>query len=315
MKGKEITKQKILNASSIDVMMKEAQVFLKSGLMPQGINKPEQIVVIAEVAKTLDIPAIHALNSINVIKGKPCMSAELMRALIFRVYKDATFSIKENTDKKCVIEAARPGGKPQDFTFTIEMAKRANLLEKTSWKQYPEAMLLARCTSLVARTLFPDVLLGIVYTPEELGAEVQVKEDGEVTTKELPPVEQPPDPEQIKHDEKLTKLQEQIRKKILASPLLSDFEKWMIATEMEKYTIEICNKCLERYSDKNDDMKTRLTFHRQDKKNGTDTLAKYRIGTDNKLKEAYKLCWESYQKNLKEKEAGGKDEGTKEPKD
>lgn len=312
MKEKEIATQKNLNASSIDVMMKEAQVFLKSGLMPQGINKPEQIVVIAEVAKSLDIPAIHALNSINVIKGKPCMSAELMRALIFRAYKDATFSIKENTDKKCVIEAARPGGKTQDFTFTIEMAKRANLTEKMSWKQYPEAMLLARCTSLVARTLFPDVLMGIVYTAEELGADVQVQEDGKVTTEELPPPEKPKTPKQIKYDEQLAKLQKQIRETLLTSPLLGNFEKWMIITEIEKYTLEICKKCLERYNDKSDDMKTRLTFHKQDKKNGTNALAKYLLGTENKLREAYELCWKSYQKDLKDKEAGGKDEGAKE---
>ena len=118
MKGKEIAKQSALDVSNLDMMMKEAQVFLKSGLMPKGINKPEQIVVIAEVAKTLDIPAMHAVNSIHVINGKPCMSAELMRALIFRTYKDATFNIKENTDRKCVISAARPKGKPQDFTFS-----------------------------------------------------------------------------------------------------------------------------------------------------------------------------------------------------
>lgn len=121
------------------------------------------------------------------------------------------------------------------------------------------------------------------------------------------------DPKQEKYAAQLANLKNDIHKKILTSPLLSDFEKWMIATEIENYTVELCKKCLERYSDKNDDMKTRLTFHRQDKKNGTDTLAKYLIGTDNKLKEAYELCWESYQKDLKEKEAGGKDEDAKEP--
>jgi len=310
MKEKQIAKQSALDAANLDTLMKQAQVFLKSGLMPKSINRPEQIVVIAEVAKTLDIPAIHAVNSIHVINGKPCMSAELMRALIFRTYKDATFDIKENTDKQCVITAARPNANPRDFTFTIEMAKRAGLLTKTPWRQFPEAMLLARCTSLVARTLFPDVLMGIVYTPEEMGAEVEVQEDGTVTTEKLPPAEKPKDPEQIKHDEKLEKLREQIRTNLLTSPLLSDFEKWMIKVELENYTIEVCQKCLERYSNKNDDFKNRLTFQKQDHKNGTDALEKYLTGVEDKLKKQYEHSWESYQKELDDINAGGGDEGT-----
>lgn len=39
-------------------------------------------------------------------------------------------------------------------------------------------MLWARCITIIGRTVFPDCLSGISYTPEELGAEVN--EDGEI---------------------------------------------------------------------------------------------------------------------------------------
>jgi len=174
---------------TIQDMLEAAKILLASGFLPDAIKKPEQVVVIMQVAKAMNIPAIHALNSINVIRGKPCMSAELMRALIFRRYPDALFEILERTNKACKIRAARPGGKPQEFEFTMTQAKQIKisdtkvLTDKDSWKNYPEDMLFARTTSRMARALFPEVNLGATYTPEELGAEVN--KAGDITA--LPP--------------------------------------------------------------------------------------------------------------------------------
>ena len=165
-------------AMSIKGMMDEAKLYLASGFLPDAIKKPEQVVVIMAVARDLQIPPMYALNSINVIRGKPCQSAELMRALIFRKHPDAIFDIIEHTDKICCVRAARPNNKPQKFSYTIEQAKRAGLTSKTSWQQYPEALLLARVTSVIARAIFPDVLMGVSYTPEELGVEIDI--DGKV---------------------------------------------------------------------------------------------------------------------------------------
>lgn len=161
-------------AMSIKGMMDEAKLYLASGFLPDTIKNPEQVVVIMAVARDLQIPPMYALNSINVIRGKPCQSAELMRALIFRKHPDAIFDIIEHTDKICCVRAARPNNKPQKFSYTIEQAKRAGLTSKTSWQQYPEALLLARVTSVIARAIFPDVLMGVSYTPEELGVEIDM---------------------------------------------------------------------------------------------------------------------------------------------
>jgi hypothetical protein len=63
-----------------------------------------------------------------------------------------------------------------DFTYeaiwTLDRARVAGLAGKNVWKNYPAAMLRARAITEVARMGASDALYGLVYTPEELGAEV-----------------------------------------------------------------------------------------------------------------------------------------------
>ena len=51
-------------------------------------------------------------------------------------------------------------------------AEAAGLAGKKNWKQYQDAMLTWRAVGKLCRVLFPDVVLGAGYVPEELGAEV-----------------------------------------------------------------------------------------------------------------------------------------------
>ncbi len=62
--------------------------------------------------------------------------------------------------------------------FTLADARAANVVGKDVWKRYPRAMLYARAFTEGARIVGPDLLCGVQYTPEELGAEVN--SDGEV---------------------------------------------------------------------------------------------------------------------------------------
>lgn len=151
---------------------------VKSGLLPTSINTAEKAVIIMLKGREIGIGPMEAFAKISVINGKPSMDAELMLSQVYKKIPKAEINIVKTTNTECVIEAARPGKKPTTFSFTMEDAKRADLLNKGPWKSYPAAMLRARTISAMARAIFPDALSGVSYTPEELGAEVDG--DGQV---------------------------------------------------------------------------------------------------------------------------------------
>ena len=62
-------------------------------------------------------------------------------------------------------------GETETVTWTMLDAEQAELDGKSTWKQYPRAMLLARATAELARLLFPDVIAGTSYVPDELGVD------------------------------------------------------------------------------------------------------------------------------------------------
>lgn len=142
---------------------------IRSKLIPDEIKTPDQAIIIALKGRELGIPPMQAFSQIRVIKGKPCISAELMLALIYKNVPTAEVNFLETNEKICKIKARRnPSHEYCTFIFSIEDAKRAELLNKESWIKYPAAMLRARCISAMARALFPDAIAGASYTPEEL---------------------------------------------------------------------------------------------------------------------------------------------------
>jgi hypothetical protein len=161
------------------VLREQADVLVRSGFLPHGVNTPEKAISIVMKGRELGIPPMYALSNIAVINGKPTASAELMLALVYRDHGDEAVKVIESTPDRCTVAYRRRGWQePELFSFTIEDAGCAGLLGKDNWRKYPSAMLRARCISAVARFAFPDTIAGL-YTPEELGAAVLVREDGQ----------------------------------------------------------------------------------------------------------------------------------------
>lgn len=158
---------------SWELMREQASMLIKTRFLPDAIQTPEQAVMVMMKGRELGIPSLYALSNIVVIKGKPACSAELLQALIYRDHGDDALRFTESTNDACTIEYRRRSWKkPERYTFTIQDATRANLNSQT-WKQYPAAMLRARCISAVARMAFADSIGGM-HTSEELGASVRV---------------------------------------------------------------------------------------------------------------------------------------------
>ena len=156
-------------------MKAQAADMIKSGFLPASIKTPEQVLVIALKGRELGLPTMYALAHIHVIQGKPSQSSESMLARILSMHPATLVEYEKMDADSCEMVVTKANHKPQKFTFTMEDAKRAGLLNKTTWAQYPKSMLRARCISDMARALFPDALGGVSYTPEELGAETNDK--------------------------------------------------------------------------------------------------------------------------------------------
>lgn len=165
-------------AATLPEKMEWARALASSNLLPrQYQNNPGNLLFAVEYADALGVSRINAITSIHVIEGKPSASADLIASLVrraghkLRVLGDDTYA------EVHLIRADDP-----EFTYKarwdLAKARAAGLTGKSVWKSYPGAMLRSRAITEVARMGASDALFGVIYTPEELGAEVDV--DGEV---------------------------------------------------------------------------------------------------------------------------------------
>lgn len=178
------------------LMQRQCTAFLKSGFLPSNIKTTEQAVTIAWKGREMNLPPLYALSNISVINGKPCLSAELMLALIYRNIPGSAAVFTTPPEKQhleCEAVVNRPHGATMKFRFSIEDAKRAGIYRQT-WEKYPAALLRARTISSFARAVFPDALMGCSYTPEEMGDDSYIEAEFEVAPKQ---------PEQIKQLEQI----------------------------------------------------------------------------------------------------------------
>jgi hypothetical protein len=176
------------------IIRDQAQSLVKTGFLPQAIKTPEQALAIILTGRELGIPAMAALNTINVIQGKPTVSPQLMLALIERSGQLEDIKV-DVTDKGASVTMKRKGRTSHTEHFGQTEAQSMGLLGKDNYKKQAGVMYKWRAVAACARTVFPDVILGL-YTPEEMGAEVSVSDDGVMTVNA--PVEQlPPPPAEI----------------------------------------------------------------------------------------------------------------------
>lgn len=149
------------------VAWKTAQRVCGTEFVPQSYRgRPEAVFAAILYGRELGMGPMQALQSLNVIKGKPSLSPEAMRARVFAA--GHRIETSEYGDDRVVLAGTRADGATATVCWTLDDARRAGLGGGDNWKRYPRAMLLARATSELCRLLFPDVISGASYTPEEL---------------------------------------------------------------------------------------------------------------------------------------------------
>lgn len=131
--------------------------------VPESMRKkPAAVAAAILTGRELGVPPMTSLAHIHLVKGRPGMSAQLMRQLILSAGHELRYV--ETTDTRCVVRGRRRGEDEwTQVTFTADQARRA----KIDLGAYPEDKLVARATSRLARRAFADVLGGLPYLPDE----------------------------------------------------------------------------------------------------------------------------------------------------
>ena len=151
-------------------LMNIADMLVKSGMLPTNIKSKEAAAAIILKGRELGIPTMEAFSLINVIQGKPTISPQGMIALARRTKELEDISISDENDTAVVV-VKRKGQSPFKTTFSAKDAAAMQLANKDNWQKQPRVMRQWRAISANFRITFPDVIGGM-YTPEELGAEI-----------------------------------------------------------------------------------------------------------------------------------------------
>lgn len=156
--------------TDLEMTWKLSQRIANTPFVPKGLQgKPESVLACVLYGAELGLGPMQSLNSIHVIEGRTAMSPELMRAMVAR--HGHRIDVIENSNTACEVKGIRSDtGSSATVRWTMEDARMAGLVGKNNWKTYPRAMLLARATSELCRIVFPDIIAGLSYTPEEIAS-------------------------------------------------------------------------------------------------------------------------------------------------
>jgi hypothetical protein len=177
-----------------------AQSLVTTSFVPEAFRgKSHEATAAILSGAEVGLSPMGSLKSFDIINGTAAPRALTLRAIVQSLGHEII--IDEQTDTRCKVRGRRRGSSEwQPVTWTIDRAQRLGLTGKTNWKSQPQAMLVARATSEVARLIAADAILGIPYSVEEIedSAEVApsatVRRSGTTRTVERVPAPQAEEP-------------------------------------------------------------------------------------------------------------------------
>ena len=208
--GSQIIKKQLSYAEIEQI----GKAFVASKMFGDDMDRTSMAITKIMAGQELGLAPFASMRAVHVIEGNATLSANTMAGMV-KSSGRYDYDIKKKDLTGCEIDFFEMrGGKRVKIgteSFDIDEAKMAGMFDpecsnaplehnirkitmykkgggswqkdgcncKANWKNYPKAMLFARCISNGVRTYCPDVFSGmLVYTPDELNA--QVRADGTV---------------------------------------------------------------------------------------------------------------------------------------
>ena len=170
---------------SLDDAERAAKALAASGYFADAKQAAQALVKIL-AGREFGVGPFAAMSGIQIISGRPALSAQLVAAIIKRGGR-YRYTVIALTDERCELLFEERDGqgwrKLGPSTFTVDDARRAGV---KNMERYPRNMLFARALTNGARWYCPDALSGGAYTPEELGAS-SAEDDDTVIIQDVTP--------------------------------------------------------------------------------------------------------------------------------
>ena len=130
-----------------------------------GMKTADEAFALMLIAQAEGMHPAIAARDFHVIQGRPTLKADAMLARFQNAGGKVQWDVY--TDAEVTGTFSHPSGGSLKLTWTFAQAKAIGLTGKDNWKNYPRAMLRARCISEGIRTVYPGCVVG-TYTAEEI---------------------------------------------------------------------------------------------------------------------------------------------------
>lgn len=154
-----------LVGSTLEEQYRIAQYYHKSGLMPQGLNTPEKILVALQLCHELGLNPVSNIGKVAVINGTPSLFGDTPLSLVYKSgllkFIEETFVMDGEEVRGAICVVQRVGHEKVVRQFLETDAKKAQLLGKGVWAKYPKRMYQYRARAWALKDVFPDVLNGL----------------------------------------------------------------------------------------------------------------------------------------------------------
>ncbi len=144
-----------------------AEAIAKSGLF--GMKTADQALALMLTAQAEGQHPATITQDYDIIQGR---AARKTHSVLARFqHSGGTVQWHDLTEKKACATFAHPAGGSLKIEWTIEQATKAGLTGKDNWKNYPRAMLRARCIAEGIRAVYPAAIGGMMVAEEAQDAE------------------------------------------------------------------------------------------------------------------------------------------------
>ena len=189
-----------LAIQSWDDLVSRAKYLANSQLVPAQVRgKEADVAIILQMGLEVGLSPMQALQSIDVIQGKPGVKPEAQLGMIYNACPDAVIEIEVDTKALVakVSMARSKDRKPFVSVWDMARAKMLGLDQKDNYKKQPATMLKWRAVGEAARTIFPDITRGMKnvfeYDEEAQGTEPPVNKAAKLSE-----ILSPAEPKEVK---------------------------------------------------------------------------------------------------------------------